>query len=79
MIKYNILILVNIFLVIGLFAKNSNENWPILKTYKGDYINKVAMPLGGIGTGTVSIGGRGDLRDWEIVNQGALGWKPVFN
>jgi hypothetical protein len=51
----------------------------VLKTYTGDYAAKVAMPLGGIGTGTVSIGGRGDLRDWEIVNQGALGWKPVFN
>lgn len=56
-----------------------NMDWPVLKTYQGDYASKVAMPLGGIGTGTVSIGGRGDLRDWEIVNQGALGWKPVFN
>lgn len=61
-----------------LHAQNA-ESWPILKTYTGDYANKVAMPLGGIGTGTVSLGGRGDLKDWEIVNQGALGWKPVFN
>ncbi|WP_372774759.1 GH116 family glycosyl-hydrolase [Mangrovibacterium sp.] len=60
-------------------AQNIYQQWPVLKTYKGDYATKVAMPLGGIGTGTVSIGGRGDLRDWEIVNQGALGWKPVFN
>jgi len=60
-------------------AQEQNNSWPVLKTYKGDYISKVAMPLGGIGTGTVSIGGRGDLKDWEIVNQGALGWKPVFN
>lgn len=26
----------------------------------------VAFPLGGIGTGNVSLGARGDLRDWEI-------------
>ncbi|UGS25895.1 hypothetical protein K8F61_14755 [Microbacterium resistens] len=28
----------------------------------------VAFPLGGIGTGNVSIGARGELRDWELEN-----------
>ena len=28
----------------------------------------VAFPLGGVGTGNVSLGARGDLRDWEIFN-----------
>ncbi len=50
--------------------------WPVLKTYAGENLSEVAMPLGGIGTGTVSIGGRGDLRDWELGNRGALGWTP---
>ena len=27
-----------------------------------------AFPLGGIGTGNVSIGARGELRDWEFEN-----------
>src|SRR3954454_12970450 len=27
-----------------------------------------AFPLGGIGTGNVSLGARGELRDWEIFN-----------
>jgi hypothetical protein len=27
--------------------------------------------LGGIGTGTVSLGGRGELRDWEVANKPA--------
>ena len=27
-----------------------------------------AFPLGGIGTGNVSIGARGELRDWELMN-----------
>lgn len=74
---YLILILFTLLSLSIAFAQN--YQWPALKTYKGDYASKVAMPLGGIGTGTVSVGGRGDLRDWEIVNQGALGWKPVFN
>jgi non-lysosomal glucosylceramidase len=28
-----------------------------------------AFPLGGIGTGNVSLGARGDLRDWELFNR----------
>src|SRR5258707_15567154 len=28
-----------------------------------------AFPLGGIGTGNVSLGARGELRDWELFNR----------
>ncbi|MCG8311417.1 MAG: non-lysosomal glucosylceramidase, partial [Cytophagales bacterium] len=72
----------SIFLMILLLVLTSTSNaqqWSAIKSYKGEELKKIAMPLGGIGTGSVSIGGRGDLKDWEIVNQGALGWKPVFN
>jgi non-lysosomal glucosylceramidase len=40
-----------------------------LRTFEGRSLKEVAFPLGGIGTGTVSLGGRGDLRDWEIFNR----------
>src|SRR5947207_3125783 len=50
--------------------------WPVLKRYEGEFLRRVALPLGGIGTGTVSLGGRGDLRDWEIVNRPAKGFTP---
>ena len=33
----------------------------------------LAFPLGGIGTGNVSLGARGELRDWEIFNSAAKG------
>ncbi|MFL5800817.1 MAG: GH116 family glycosyl-hydrolase, partial [Roseiflexaceae bacterium] len=33
----------------------------------------VAFPLGGIGAGNVSLGARGELRDWEIFNQPGKG------
>ncbi len=36
----------------------------------------IALPLGGIGTGTISLGGRGNLRDWEIMNRPAKGFAP---
>ncbi len=36
-----------------------------------------AFPLGGIGTGNVSVGARGELRDWEIGNHPDKGtWLP---
>ena len=33
----------------------------------------VAFPLGGIGTGNISLGARGELRDWEIFNHASKG------
>jgi len=38
-------------------------------TYKGDHLREIAFPLGGIGTGCVSLDGRANLRDWEIFNR----------
>jgi non-lysosomal glucosylceramidase len=43
------------------------------KTYTGESLREIAFPLGGIGTGTVSLGGRGQLRDWEIFNRPGKG------
>lgn len=40
--------------VTRLSAQNNTENWPVLKTNKGDFATKGAILLGGIGTGTVS-------------------------
>src|SRR5580765_5840442 len=43
------------------------------RVFAGEHLSEVAFPLGGIGTGTVSLGGRGQLRDWEIFNRPAKG------
>jgi non-lysosomal glucosylceramidase len=43
------------------------------RTFSGESLRTVALPLGGIGTGTVSLGGRGNLQDWEIFNRPAKG------
>ncbi|GAB3424821.1 GH116 family glycosyl-hydrolase [Flindersiella endophytica] len=53
--------------------------WPVLRTHDQAHSLRVAMPLGGIGTGTISLGGRGDLRDWEPVNRPAKGWNPRWS
>ncbi len=51
--------------------------WPVLRRYDQQHVANIALPLGGIGTGTVSLGGRGDLRDWEIMNRPAIGFIPM--
>ncbi len=43
------------------------------RTFSGRRLAEVAFPLGGIGTGNVSLGGRGQFRDWEIFNRAGKG------
>lgn len=50
--------------------------WPVLRKYDQNHLARIALPIGGIGTGTISLGGRGDLRDWEIMNRPAKGFNP---
>src|SRR5215813_8552788 len=45
-----------------------------VRTFNASH-SALAFPLGGIGTGNVSLGARGDLRDWEIFNKPAKGNK----
>jgi len=56
----------------------SNYNYPDLferrvRIFEGESLSQIAFPIGGIGTGTVSLGGRGNLRDWEIFNRPGKG------
>lgn len=57
-------------------AAGAGGEWPFLRHFDQDHLARIALPLGGIGTGTVSLGGRGDLRDWEIANRPAKGFTP---
>ena len=56
-----------------------NQKWRALKNYSGENLRRIAMPLGGIGTGTLSLGGKGDLRDWEVMNRPAKGFIPQYS
>ena len=56
-------------------AKELLKRGPQL-TYRGRSLDQIAFPLGGIGTGTISLGGWGQLRDWEIMNRPAKGFAP---
>ena len=54
-----------------LFAQ---KQWPVLKHYEDRFIEKIAMPVGGIGTGNISIGGNGQWKDVEIMNKPGMGF-----
>jgi uncharacterized protein (DUF608 family) len=43
------------------------------RTFRGRELEHIAFPLGGIGTGCVSLAGNGSLRDWEIFNRPSKG------
>lgn len=66
-------------LVLLIFLSNSTyaQDFKVLKSYTSNNLVKIALPLGGIGTGTVSLGGRGELRDWQIMNRPAIGYNTL--
>ena len=49
------------------------------KTFTANALEEIAFPLGGIGTGCVSLGGRGDLRNWEIFGKPDKGSRLDFS
>ena len=49
------------------------ESWPVARSYTAADLNQISLPLGGIGTGTVGFGGRGQFRDWELENHPSKG------
>lgn len=70
------LILIGALVLSFVAMPSAAADWPVLRTYDRDHIERIALPLGGIGTGTVSLGGWGNLVDWEIMNRPAKGYTP---
>ena len=60
------------------YSENELFDFGPQRTFEGTNLSQIAFPLGGIGTGTVSLGGRGNLRDWEIFNRPAKGLDLPF-
>ncbi len=48
------------------------------RKFTGRKLAMLAFPLGGVGAGAISLGGRGQLRDWEIFNRSEKGRAPTY-
>lgn len=63
---------------VGKMVYAQNDTWPILKSYDQNHLRRIAMPVGGFGTGTVSLAGNGAIVDWEIMSSAAKGYNPYL-
>src|ERR1022692_1854542 len=48
------------------------------RTFTGRHLTAIGFPLGGVCAGSISLGGRGQLRDWEIFNRPDKGNSPSY-
>lgn len=77
LIKILLLIPVGLPVYVKAQHKPLSEDIKVLKKYDKEHLYRIAMPIGGIGTGTVSLGGSGEFRDWEIMNVPAKNYSTV--
>jgi non-lysosomal glucosylceramidase len=48
------------------------------RVFRGSHLKMISFPLGGVGAGSLGLGGRGQLRDWEIFNRPNQGFSPSY-
>ncbi len=48
------------------------------RVFRGARLKMIAFPLGGVAAGSISLGGRGQLCDWEIFNRPHQGNRPPY-
>ncbi|MEO8660763.1 MAG: GH116 family glycosyl-hydrolase [Bryobacteraceae bacterium] len=48
------------------------------RVFTHEKLAMLAFPLGGVAAGSISLGGRGNLRDWEIFNRPDKGLAPGY-
>lgn len=62
----------------GETKKSPAETFAFPRQFRGRQLRMISFPLGGVAAGSVGLGGRGQLRDWEIFNRPNQGFRPRY-
>ncbi len=57
-------------------ASGGGQNYP--RRFQGRQLRMISFPLGGVAAGSIGLGGRGQLVDWEIFNRPNKGFRPAY-
>src|SRR5580698_6983300 len=55
---------------------NADVNYP--RKFRGRQLRMISFPLGGVAAGSLGLGGRGQLVNWEIFNRPNKGYRPPY-
>ena len=68
-------------LMVGCLRQAERQPSPMtsgLPVYSGESLRNIFYPLGGIGTGNLLIGGRGNILEFEIFNRAQMDELPPY-
>ena len=54
----------------------TDPNYP--RQFHGRQLQMISFPLGGVAAGSIGLGGRGQLINWEIFNRPNKGYRPAY-
>jgi non-lysosomal glucosylceramidase len=49
------------------------------RRFRGEQLRMISFPLGGVAAGSIGLGGRGQLVNWEIFNRPNKGFRPPYS
>jgi non-lysosomal glucosylceramidase len=56
----------------------SDRSFEYPRRFSGRQLRMISFPLGGVAAGSIGLGGRGQLENWEIFNRPNRGFRPSY-
>jgi len=56
----------------------AGEDLSYPRRFRGRQLRMISFPLGGVAAGSIGLGGRGQLVNWEIFNRPNMGFRPPY-